>query len=679
MTKPKDIKTNQPIPNSKETNERRRSIALLTRSPISSSPYTNNNQNSSSPRGSQNNSYVSNTQFLRENTPIPQLKTNYMGNNNDNESALIETSNSSNDNIGKKPTTKTIQEFDKVDLSEGINDPKIISKISKHLSKDSDSNLKNEGGDITRDLYKIQQDLEIKPKLKRSKSFNGEGDDDSDNSSIKSRASSFNVPGGFRREFLIQQHQQQKNNQQQHQQQVHALHQDNESNYEYQQPYNHNKLTSGEDIENGPIYRPISPNFVTRNFIEFLSIYGHFAGEDLEDPEEETEISEFQKQHQQKKLFYPQHSEDTPLLLRSSDNYNPKGTATDKKAYFLLLKAFVGTGVLFLPKAFANGGLIFSISLLIFFAILSWWCYLILVITKNKTKVSGFAEIGLKLYGPWLQKLILFSIVISQIGFVAAYIVFTSENLRAFVLNVLNLLDITDLNDLEFEFPIYWFILLQVIIVIPISLIRDITKLSISAVLANLFIMMGLVIIMYFINYEFIIMDNFKFGPNIEFFFNKEDFSLFIGTAIFAFEGIGLIIPIQESMIYPQNFPKVLYKVMITITLMFIIIGTLGYLTFGSHIKTVILLNLPQDSILIIMTQFFYSLAILLSTPLQLFPAIRLIESKLFSLNSSGKISKKVKWFKNLFRTLFVCLTAFIAFLGGKNLDKFVYVNFTTN
>ena len=144
------------------------------------------------------------------------------------------------------------------------------------------------------------------------------------------------------------------------------------------------------------------------------------------------------------------------------------------------------------------------------FALLSWWCYLILVFTKVATKVSGFAEIGLKLYGPWFQRLILSSIVISQIGFAAAYIVFTLENLRAFTANV-SLYDVTDIN-------IVWFILLQVVIIVPLSLIRDITKLSLLAVFANVFILTGLVTIVYFMLYQWLGVNHGHFGKNIEYF-----------------------------------------------------------------------------------------------------------------------------------------------------------------
>lgn len=569
-------------PQSIKKTERRRSIALLTKSPLSQSPYI-----SPSPRGSAPSSYVANSQFMRGDT----------------ESVAMESTSENSSENQHSPENDPEVDND-IDLASGIDDPELIRKVSKHLPSDFDS-LKQEGADITRDLYRIKEDAQ-RPLLKKSRSCDSIG-----GNLIKSTASSFNVPGGFRREFLL--------NQQQHR---------------------------DERLES---LRTTTPNFLTKNFIEFLSIYGHFAGEELEDDENIANHYKYLLPHEQ-----------APLL--QDDNFNPRGTATDRKAYFLLLKAFVGTGVLFLPKAFYNGGLSFSIIVLSLFALLSWWCYLILVFTKVATKVSGFAEIGLKLYGPWFQRLILSSIVISQIGFAAAYIVFTLENLRAFTANV-SLYDVTDIN-------IVWFILLQVVIIVPLSLIRDITKLSLLAVFANVFILTGLVTIVYFMLYQWLGVNHGHFGKNIEYLFNESEFSLFIGTAIFAFEGIGLIIPIQESMIYPNNFPRVLGQVILTIAVIMIMVGSLGYLTFGDKIKTVVLLNLPQDSPMVIITQLLYSLAILLSTPLQLFPAIRLLESKM--IFGSGKSSPSVKWLKNLFRTLFVVFIAYIAYIGGQNLDKFV-------
>lgn len=467
---------------------------------------------------------------------------------------------------------------------------KFLEQVSQLLPID---NLNVEGADITRDIVKLSR--QPSP-IRRLHSFSlfllRRG----------STASLLNVPGGFRREFIVS--------------------------------------------------KKRHPHFLAANFVEFLSIYGHFAGEDLED--DEVVACHFEP-------IKPKYDEQI-LLVDNDKNHNyinRRGTATDRKAYFLLLKAFVGTGVLFLPKAFSNGGLFFSALTLIFFGGLSYWCYLILVYTKIQTRVSSFAEIGYKLYGRWLQQLILTSIVVSQIGFVAAYIVFTSENLKAFVTNVSG-----------YTFESYWFIILQVILLTPLSLIRDITTLSLLSLLANMFIFIGLITIIYFLLFEWLITNGGALGPDIEFWFNKTEFSVFIGVAIFAFEGIGLIFPIQESMIYPNHFPRVLFNVISTISLIFVGMGILGYLTYGSKIQTVILLNLPQDLPFVIMIQLLYSVAILLSTPLQLFPAIRLVELKLFS--KTGKNSPLVKWLKNLFRFGFVLVTSVIALYGGHNLDKFI-------
>ncbi|KAI5968679.1 AVT4 [Candida margitis] len=672
MTNPQDINKSQ----------RRRSINLLTKSPLSASPFgpptpttgvraasifdsrRGSRGNNGSRGGSQSNSFVSNTPFLRDGYGITAavegggegfaVGAESVIQGQEEETAIVDSSGSSSPplrpalpEVTNSENTKfhkqTSNQEPSVDFRDGMDDPRLISQLSKHLPpRDS---LQLEGGDITRDLYKLHNEMQVKkPNLHKSKSFDdGYG---SDNGSVKSRASSFNVPGGFRREFLVHQH----NQQQQNESSVfHQVHKDHDNNYGFNE-VQHNR----------------TPNFLTKNFIEFLSIYGHFAGEDLEDDEDAIGYKSRQLDEETPLLSPPSTSTTTTTASAPTNdkNYNPKGTATDTKAYFLLLKAFVGTGVLFLPRAFANGGLAFSIATLTIFALLSFWCYLILVYAKLSTRVSGFAEIGYKLYGPWLQRLILSSIVISQVGFVAAYIVFTAENLRAFVNNV------SSGRGGKEELDIVWFIAGQVVLIIPMSLIRDITKLSVSALLANLFILTGLITIIYYIGYEWVVLNCGQFGPSVEYVFNKSQFSLFIGTAIFAFEGIGLIIPVQESMIYPAHFPQVLAKVMVTIAIIFIIIGTLGYLTFGSQVQTVILLNLPQDSIMVIMTQFFYSVAILLSTPLQLFPAIRLIESRLFKI--SGKVSPTTKWLKNLFRCLFVLFIAYIALIGGANLDKFV-------
>jgi proton-coupled amino acid transporter len=210
--------------------------------------------------------------------------------------------------------------------------------------------------------------------------------------------------------------------------------------------------------------------------------------------------------------------------------------------------------------------------------------------------------------------------------------------------------------------------LMQMIIFLPLSLYRNINHIQKMALAADLFILLGLVYI-YFYDVKTIVHQG---GISDIQNFNPSDWTLFIGTAIFTFEGIGLIIPIQGSMKDPAKFPKVLASVMTIVSICMISIGALSYAAYGSHTKTVVLSNMRQDNKLVNGVQFIYSVAILLSTPLQIYPAIEITSQQLFS--RTGKYNPWIKWKKNVFRFAMVTLCAMIAWLGANDLDKFVSI-----
>ena len=70
------------------------------------------------------------------------------------------------------------------------------------------------------------------------------------------------------------------------------------------------------------------------------------------------------------------------------------------------------------------------------------------------------------------------------------------------------------------------------------------------------------------------------------------------------------------------------------------------------------------------MNLFKHSLAILLSFPLTIYPAIRITET-CFG-NSSGKSSLIVKWQKNIFRAILVIMLGLIAYLEREHLSIFI-------
>ncbi|EJS42939.1 avt3p [Saccharomyces arboricola H-6] len=547
-----------------------------------------------------------------------------------------------------------------LDVSINNPDPQVVDVVARHLIRNPTNSLHLQGGDITRDLYKWtnehpsspsqhQHQQQTQPALstsipsqapsfpnrKRSMSFSAASIASSSQLNNHTEANvnllagigltpasmtheEMRAPGGFRRSFIIQKHR--KN-----------------------------------DV-NAPV-----PNFFTRNFIEFLTLYGHFAGEDLSEEEEEEEEEEETEGEHGPEVFEEEalETESTQLISREHERRHHKSSTV--KAVLLLLKSFVGTGVLFLPKAFHNGGWGFSALCLLSCALVSYWCFVSLITTKDKVGVDGYGDMGRILYGPKMKFAILSSIALSQIGFSAAYAVFTATNLQVFCENFFHL-EPGSINLATYIFA-------QVLIFVPLSLTRNIAKLSGTALIADLFILLGLVYVYVYSTYYITVNG---IASDTMLMFNKADWSLFIGTAIFTFEGIGLLIPIQESMKHPEHFRPSLSAVMCIVAVVFISCGLLCYAAFGADVKTVVLLNFPQDSSYTLTVQLLYALAILLSTPLQLFPAIRILENWTFPSNASGKHNPKVKWLKNYFRCAVVLLTSILAWVGANDLDKFV-------
>ena len=109
----------------------------------------------------------------------------------------------------------------------------------------------------------------------------------------------------------------------------------------------------------------------------------------------------------------------------------------------------------------------FSIGILLGVAALSYYCFLLLTSSRLRLKGS-YAEMGELTLGLTLRRLINTSLVLSQIGFSSAYIVFTSENLQAFVLAVSKGKTFIDIKLM---------ILMQLAIFLPLSLYRNLNNL----------------------------------------------------------------------------------------------------------------------------------------------------------------------------------------------------------
>ncbi|KAG1051084.1 hypothetical protein G6F43_006687 [Rhizopus delemar] len=344
-------------------------------------------------------------------------------------------------------------------------------------------------------------------------------------------------------------------------------------------------------------------------------------------------------------------------LCEEQIEHVPQGTASAGKALFMLLKAFIGTGVIFLPGSFASGGLVLSIVLMIILASLCLVAFQLLVIAQQKIGGS-YGDVAQSLYGRYVKTLINFFLCISQMGFVASYLIFISENIGIVVNTV---------NNCHAPFEAKYYIWIVLAVVIPICWVRKIARLSYVAIVADIFIAFGLICILYFTSSQ---IAQHGVGHNL-IMVNNQDFALMIGTAVFSFEGIGMVVPVVEGMREPEKFPRVLTVGIIICTVVFTLIGAIGYVAYGDIVQASVVANIPRVP-LSTTVQILYACAMILTSPFMLYPPLTIIERAVFG-KRSGQTSLKVKWLKNFIRSLVPLVCAAVSFgVGASNLNKFV-------
>jgi solute carrier family 36 (proton-coupled amino acid transporter) len=148
---------------------------------------------------------------------------------------------------------------------------------------------------------------------------------------------------------------------------------------------------------------------------------------------------------------------------------------------------------------------------------------------------------------------------------------------------------------INFSFGIDWdirvYIAMSLLPVLIVGQIRELKYLVPFSALANLFIVITFSITLY---YMFNVPLDFSDKPM---FASWGTLPLFFSTVIFAMEGIGVVMPVENSMAKPQHFlgcPGVLNTAMGTVIVLYSVIGFFGYVRFGDAVKGSVTLNLPE-------------------------------------------------------------------------------------
>lgn len=88
------------------------------------------------------------------------------------------------------------------------------------------------------------------------------------------------------------------------------------------------------------------------------------------------------------------------------------------------------------------------------------------------------------------------------------------------------------------------------------------------------------VIIVSWLMIEKLVKRDFALGPDITW-FNSKDFASMIGFACYAYEGIGVVMPIMDSCACPEQFHNILIAALLTLAFVYISFAEIVYLTLG--------------------------------------------------------------------------------------------------
>ncbi|XP_034825411.1 proton-coupled amino acid transporter-like protein pathetic [Maniola hyperantus] len=321
-----------------------------------------------------------------------------------------------------------------------------------------------------------------------------------------------------------------------------------------------------------------------------------------------------------------------------AQDYNPfehrkvKKPNSDIRSLANLLKASLGSGILAIPLAFANAGWGVAIVGTVIIAFICGHCVHIFVNVSRvcckavRKPLLGYAEtcqvafaLGPKRLRPLAKAAGLFaefSLVFTYVGVCCIFTVLIADSIK----------QLLDQYAPGYILPVEYYCL---ILLAPLCLmvqIRYLKWLAPISLTANILLLATFAICIYYIfKDEITISDKLVVGYPAR-------FPAFLSTVIFAMEGIGVVMPVENDMKKPEHFlgcPSVLVVAMTFIMLLYCILGLFGYFRYGDALRGTITLNLPLDDWPAICAKAFIAISIFCTYPLHFYVVVDVLSKHL--------------------------------------------------
>eukprot|EP00586_Coscinodiscus_wailesii_P004049 CAMPEP_0172488918 /NCGR_PEP_ID=MMETSP1066-20121228/18627_1 /TAXON_ID=671091 /ORGANISM="Coscinodiscus wailesii, Strain CCMP2513" /LENGTH=463 /DNA_ID=CAMNT_0013256423 /DNA_START=82 /DNA_END=1473 /DNA_ORIENTATION=+ len=277
------------------------------------------------------------------------------------------------------------------------------------------------------------------------------------------------------------------------------------------------------------------------------------------------------------------------------------GLATPRQTVVNIFISFVGAGMLGMPYAFSQSGWALGVICLCAVSTGNIYCMLLVVNTRKQLErngnknIEGYGDVGRVVLGERGETFVNICLVISQVGFATAYLIFIAANVTSIF------------PEIRRAIICYGCVPILSLLV----QIRDMALLSPFSLLADVANLSGTTAV---------------FFQDVKAFEHHEiikawDFSCFLyvtAVSIYSLEGIGMVLPLESSCVKREDFPKLLKYTGFAITMLISTFGVCGYAAFGSHTMAPVTLNL--DGVVASFVKLALCLALYLTYPVMFFP-----------------------------------------------------------
>lgn len=272
------------------------------------------------------------------------------------------------------------------------------------------------------------------------------------------------------------------------------------------------------------------------------------------------------------------------LPSSSSEPLLPKSKSM--KTFASVFIAIVGAGVLGVPYTFKRTGWLAGVLTVAAVAALTYHCMMLLVLARRRLllspsppKLGSFGDLGAAVAGPAGKFAVDAMIVLSQAGFCVSYLIFIATTFA----NLFNAGVAAPILGIKAKTFYVWTFFPFQLGLNSIPTLTHLAPLSIFADLVDIGVL-GVVMVEDVITFL-------EKAPTLQAFGGFSVVLYGVGVAVYAFEGIEMVLPLKSEAAEKEKFGKMLGLAMRFISLMHGMFVVLGYFAFGDETNGIITTN----------------------------------------------------------------------------------------